>query len=91
MKTIAKCPRSGQTSSKRVIALTFAGLAGLLSLVLAALIVARPSIDVEVLKILASTIGVFSLAATGTQATSMTSSKNTGRQDYAEPTTYTDR
>lgn len=91
MRELISCPRSGHKSSKRVIALVFCAVASILALVLATLIVIRPDGNVDALKLLASVIGALILGAGGTQATTGFGSKNTGRQEYAEPTTYTDR
>ncbi len=85
MRELITCPRSRQKSSKRLIALVFCAAAVFLSLVLACLIVFRPNMDVDLLKLLASTIGIFALASGGTQATTMSRGQNTSRDENYEP------
>ncbi len=92
MRELISCPRSGHKSSKRVVSLVCCAMSVILGLTLTALIIFRPNMSIEPLKLLSSIIGVFVLAAGGVQATAMGGgNKNTGRQDYAEPTSYTDR
>lgn len=82
MRELITCPRSKQKSSKRLIALVFAGASVLLSFILAGILMFYPEISNLSLNTLSTVIITFAVSAAGTQATTIGGGKQQEQPKY---------